>query len=145
MSSVPELTAPGTTLCHILLSSANIKLLLRGITFRQDRVSSPFLRLLTEVNKFNSGELCSTLYSSIDFSAKDLGRNLEPKKVALVGDGSKVGGEDPSRPTLRTVYIRFLLSFFNFGTPSVKEGVLEQRSLITLVFKHIKLDPPQLI
>ncbi|KAF8421240.1 ribosome 60S biogenesis N-terminal-domain-containing protein [Tirmania nivea] len=145
MSSVPELTTPGTTLCRILLFQANIKLLLRGITFHQDRVSSPFLRLLTEINKFNFGELCPTLYSSIDFATKDLGRNLEPKKAALVRDRCKIGDEDPNRPALRTVYVRFLLSFFHFGTPSVKEGVLGHRNLITPLFKHIKLDPPQLV
>ncbi|KAF8459585.1 ribosome 60S biogenesis N-terminal-domain-containing protein [Terfezia claveryi] len=145
MSTIAELTTPGTILCRILLSPENIRFLLRSITFHQDRVSSPFLRLLMEINKFNLGELCSTLYSSIDFSTKDLGRNLEPKKAASVGDGNKIGGKDPNRPALRTVYIRFLLSFFHFGIPSVKEGVLGQRNLITPVFKHIKHDPPQLV
>lgn len=122
-----------------------MKLLMRGVTAHQDRVASPMLRLLTEINKFNVGALSPQLYTSIDFTTKDLHRNLEPKKAAAQTATGEVITEDPNKPALRTVYIRFLLSFFHFGTTAVKQGLLSQRLLITATFKHIRSDPPKLI
>ena len=121
-----------------------MKMIMRGITAHQERVSSPMLRFLTEINKFNVGELCGACYTAFDFSIKDLGRNLEPKKTATVAPG-QVFREDPSRPVLRTVYVRFILSLFQFGTAIVKQGVLEQRAFISPIFKYIKSDTPILV
>ncbi|KAF8469027.1 ribosome 60S biogenesis N-terminal-domain-containing protein [Kalaharituber pfeilii] len=143
-SAIAELNTHGAALCRIIMKQENMKLIYRGITAHQDRVSSPMLRLLTEINKFNYGTLCHSLYAAFDFSVKDLGKNLEPKK-STVGEPGGVIQEDPNKPALRTVYIRFLLSFLQFGSATVKQGILGQRSLISPVFKHLKSDPPGLI
>ncbi|KAI5785562.1 ribosome 60S biogenesis N-terminal-domain-containing protein [Peziza echinospora] len=122
-----------------------MKIIYRGITAHQDRVSSPMLRLLTEMNKFNFGQMCPLLHAAFDFTVKDLGRNLESKKAESGTATAVAAREDPNKPTVRTVFIRFLLSFFQFGTPSVKGDVLGQRALISPMFKYIKSDPALLV
>lgn len=109
------------------------------MTGTKDNVVSPCLRMLTEMNRFNFGIMCGFVHSAFDFTLKDLPRNLEVKGNA------KAAVEDPSRPSVRTIFVRFFLSFLQNGEPSVRNEILGLRSWVTPVFKHLKLDTPSII
>jgi nucleolar pre-ribosomal-associated protein 1 len=134
-----EFKAYGITLIRTLLKPTTLKIIYRGLTGNKDHIVSPCLRLLTEMNRFNFGAMCGVVHSAFDFTVKDLPRNLEVKGL------TKPVVEDPARPSVRTVYLRFFLSFLQNGEPSVRNGVLGLRSWITPIFKHLKTDSAEII
>ncbi|KAA8908374.1 ribosome 60S biogenesis N-terminal-domain-containing protein [Sphaerosporella brunnea] len=129
-----EFKTYGTTLIRTLLRPTTLKIVYRGLTGNKDHIVSPCLRLLTEMNRFNFGAMCGAVHSAFDFTVKDLPRNLEVKGL------TKPTVEDPARPSVRTVYLRFILSFLLNGEPSVRNEVLGLRSWTTPIFKHLKTD-----
>lgn len=130
-----DLRPYGTILIKSLLHPSILKIVYRGLTGTKDHVTSPCLRMLTEMNRFNSGALCGFVHSSFDFTVKELPRNLELKNGA-----EKSIDEDPARPSIRTMSVRFFLSFLQNGEPSVRNEMLGLRSWITPLFKHLKSD-----
>ncbi|KAF3936057.1 hypothetical protein ABW20_dc0102904 [Dactylellina cionopaga] len=127
----------GVALTKTVLQPASIKLVYRSLGGNKDAICSPCLRLLTEINKFDNGSLCPLLHQSLDFTVKDLARNLEVKKTEKT---SAVSVEDPDRPSVRTVFVRFILSFFRYGTPNIKTDIMGLRAFTTPLFKHIRQD-----
>ncbi|KAF8251301.1 hypothetical protein K440DRAFT_91430 [Wilcoxina mikolae CBS 423.85] len=96
--------------------------------------------MLTEMNRFNSGAMCGFVHSTFDFTIKDLPRNLEVKSSVKT-----VVEEDPARPSVRFLFIRFFLSFLQHGEPSIRNAMLRLRSWITPLFKYLKMDTPSII
>ncbi|KAI5849195.1 ribosome 60S biogenesis N-terminal-domain-containing protein [Tricharina praecox] len=129
----------GTILIKSLLQPTTLKIIYRGLTGNKDKVVSPCLRLLTEMNRFNFGAMCGFVHSTIDFTIKDLPRNLEVK------GGAKATVEEIGRPSVRTQFLRFFLSFLQNGEPSVRNEMMGLRSWITPIFKHLKTDTPEII
>ena len=130
-----DLRPYGTILIKSLVHPSILKIVYRGLTGTKDNVTSPCLRMLTEMNRFNFGALCGLVHSSFDFTVKELPRNLEVKNAA-----EKSINEDPARPSVRTMSVRFFLSFLQNGEPSVRNEMLGLRSWITPLFKHLKTD-----
>ena len=130
-----DLRPYGTILIKSLVHPSVLKIVYRGLTGTKDNVTSPCLRMLTEMNRFNFGALCGLVHSSFDFTIKELPRNLEVKNAA-----EKSIDEDPARPSVRTMSVRFFLSFLQNGEPSVRNEMLGLRNWITPLFKHLKTD-----
>jgi nucleolar pre-ribosomal-associated protein 1 len=95
--------------------------------------------MLTEMNRFNFGAMCGFVHLAFDFTIKDLPRNMEVKCSA------KIVVEDPARPSVRTLCVRFFLSFLQNGEPSIRIKMLELRNWVTPLFKHLKTDTPSII
>jgi len=134
-----EFKSYGTILIKSLLQPATLKIIYRGLTGNKDKVVSPCLRLLTEMNRFNFGAMCGFVHSTIDFTIKDLPRNLEVK------GGAKATVEETGRPSARTQFLRFFLSFLQNGEPSVRNEMMGLRNWITPIFKYLKTDTPEII
>ncbi|KAK6544645.1 hypothetical protein TWF694_001334 [Orbilia ellipsospora] len=142
ISLFPTWKPHGVTLSKTVLQPPYIKLIYRSLGGSKDAISSPCLRLLTEINKFDNGSQCSLLHQSLDFTVKDLTRNLDAKKSEKA---DTVAVEDPDRPSVRTTYVRFILSFFQYGTPRIKTDIMGLRNFTTPLFKHIRQDSAVLI
>ncbi|RPB06083.1 hypothetical protein L873DRAFT_21321 [Choiromyces venosus 120613-1] len=92
--------------------------------------------MLTEINRFDHGSACGILCSAFDFTVKDITRNLEVR-------GGKVETTDDSRrPTIRTTFLRFIISFLQYGSSNIKNRVLGLRTWISSVFKYLRTDSP---
>ncbi|KAF8533077.1 ribosome 60S biogenesis N-terminal-domain-containing protein [Trichophaea hybrida] len=130
----------GTALVKNLLQPSSLRIIYRGLTSSKEQIVSPCLRMLTEMNQFNSGALCGYVHSTFDFTIKDLPRNLEVKNSVMVAVK-----EDSSRPSVRFLFIRFFLSFLQHGEPSIRNSMLRLRSWITPLFKYLKTDTPSII
>ncbi|KAJ6259322.1 hypothetical protein Dda_6222 [Drechslerella dactyloides] len=137
ISLFPVWKKHGIALAKTVLQPSYLKIIYRSLGGSKDAISSPCLRLLTEINKFDNGSLCPYLHQSIDFTVKDLARNLEIKKSEKTDEPP---AEDPDRPTVRTVFVRFILSFFQYGTYSIKADIMGLRAFTTPLFKHIRQD-----
>ncbi|KAF3924020.1 hypothetical protein ABW21_db0205406 [Orbilia brochopaga] len=137
ISLFPAWKRHGVALAKTVLQPSYLKIIYRSLGGSKDAISSPCLRLLTEINRFDDGSLCPYLHQSVDFTVKDLARNLEIKK-AEKSDEPPI--EDPDRPSVRTVFVRFILSFFQHGTHSIKTDIMGLRSFTTPLFKHIRQD-----
>ncbi|KAI5785180.1 ribosome 60S biogenesis N-terminal-domain-containing protein [Pyronema domesticum] len=135
-----DLQKYGIILIKSLLQQSTLKYVYRGITGSKDQVVSPCLRMLTEMTKFNFGIMCGFVHSSFDFTIKDI-----PKHLDVKNNSGKATVEDPARPSVRTLMVRFFLSFLQHGEPSVRNEMLGLRTWITPLFKHLKTDTPQLI
>ncbi|KAF3926571.1 hypothetical protein AA313_de0204070 [Arthrobotrys entomopaga] len=142
ISLFPTWKPHGVLLSKTVLQPPYLKLLYRSLSGNKDAISSPCLRLLTEINKFDNGSQCSLLHQSLDFTVKDLTRNLDVKKSEKV---DTVAVEDPDRPSVRTTFVRFILSFFRYGTPRIKTDIMSLRNFTTPLFKHIRQDSAILI
>lgn len=130
------LRASGFILCKAVLQQSYLRAIYRTLGLNRDHVVAPSLRLLTEVNRFDHGSVCGFLHSAFDFTVKDITKNLE------VRGGKAESTDDPRRPTVRTTFLRFILSFFQYGNSSVKNQVLSQRGWISPVFKYLRTDSP---
>jgi nucleolar pre-ribosomal-associated protein 1 len=129
----------GTALIKAILQQPNLKIIYRGLSGNKDHVVSPCLRLLTEMNRFNFGAMCGYVHTAFDFTLKDLPRNLEVK------GGAKTEVQDPARPSVRTLCVRFFLSFLQNGQPSVRNEMLGLRNWVSPIFKHLKTDTPSIV
>lgn len=123
-----------------VLSPNALKIIYRSLTSSKEYIASPCLRLLTEMNRYNSGAMCCTVYQSFDFTLKDLPRNIE-----LMRGASHNNDEDPKKPSVRMLFVRFLLSFFHYGSSSIKNNILGLRQWMTPLFRHLKTDTPVLL
>jgi nucleolar pre-ribosomal-associated protein 1 len=139
LSHNDELKAYGSRIIEAVLKPDNMKHIYRGLTGSHDYVVSPCLRLLTEMNRFGFGELCGLVHSTFDFTIKQLPRHLEVK------GSTKPGLETPEKPSLRTLWVRFLLSFMQHGEPSTRNDILRLRTYISHLFKHLKTDSPFIV
>lgn len=139
VSEIREWIQVGTYLCRAIIQPAILRQIQKCIAGGRDKVVSPCLRVLTEINRFNGGALCSQLYSNFDFSFKDIGKGLEVKRseVQLT--------YDPYRQTTRTVFVRFILSFFQFGSTQMCSEMLNVKAFMSPLFKHLKNDAPPVI
>ncbi|KAK6499839.1 hypothetical protein TWF481_010196 [Arthrobotrys musiformis] len=137
ISLFPAWKKHGVALAKSVLQPSYLKLIYRSLGGSKDAISSPSLRLLTEINKFDNGSLCPFLHQSLDFTVKDLARNLEVKKTEKP---DHVPVEDPDRPSVRTVFIRFILSFFRHGAQNIKTDIMGLRTFTTPLFKYIRQD-----
>ncbi|TGZ83023.1 hypothetical protein EX30DRAFT_339263 [Ascodesmis nigricans] len=129
----------GVTLIKSILQYANLKIIYRCLTGLKEHHKSPCLRLLTEMNRFDFGSMCATVHTEFDFTIKDLVKNF---------DGSKAGKgepEDPTRPSVRTLAVRFYLSFLQNAEPSIRTEVLGLRTWVNAIFKYIKTDTPAVV
>ncbi|EWC45411.1 hypothetical protein DRE_00810 [Drechslerella stenobrocha 248] len=142
VSLFPAWKKHGVALTKTVLQPSYLKTIYRSIGGPKDAISSPCLRLLTEINKFDNGSLCSYLHQAVDFTVKDLARNLEIKKADKT---TQPAAEDPDRPSVRTVFVRFILSFFQHGTPNIKADIMGVKAFTTPLFKHIRQDTAALI
>ncbi|KAK6363433.1 hypothetical protein TWF730_000864 [Orbilia blumenaviensis] len=137
ISLFPTWKKHGTALAKSILQPSYLKLIYRSLGGSKDAISSPCLRLLTEINKFDNGSLCPLLHQSLDFTVKDLARNLEIKKTEKP---DHVPVEDPDRPSVRTVFLRFIISFFRYGAHNIKTDIMGLRTFTTPLFKFIRQD-----
>ncbi|KAK6332334.1 hypothetical protein TWF696_003052 [Orbilia brochopaga] len=137
ISLFPAWKKHGVALAKTVLQPSYLKIIYRSLGGSKDAISSPCLRLLTEINRFDNGSLCPYLHQSVDFTVKDLARNLEIKKAEKTDEPPT---EDPDRPSVRTVFVRFILSFFEYGTHSIKTDIMGLRAFTTPLFKHIRQD-----
>ncbi|KAF3935554.1 hypothetical protein ABW19_dt0202635 [Dactylella cylindrospora] len=137
VSLFPNLRRHGIALCKTILQPPYLKLVYRSLAGNKDSICAPCLRLLTEINKFDNGSQCALLHQSMDFTVKDLGRNLDVKKT---DKSDVVAVEDPDRPGVRTVFVRFILSFFQYAPAGVKTDIMGLRMLTTPLFKYIRQD-----
>ncbi|KAK6515259.1 hypothetical protein TWF506_007602 [Arthrobotrys conoides] len=142
ISLFPTWKKHGVALVKSTLQPPYLKLIYRSLGGSKDAISSPCLRLLTEINKFDNGSLCPLLHQSLDFTVKDLTRNLEIKKTEKL---DQVPVEDPDRPSVRTVFVRFILSFFRHGTHNIKTDIMGLRTFTTPLFKYIRQDTAAVI
>ncbi|RVD84097.1 uncharacterized protein DFL_005865 [Arthrobotrys flagrans] len=142
ISLFPTWKKHGIALIKSTLQPPYLKLIYRSLSGSKDAISSPSLRLLTEINKFDNGSLCSLLHQSLDFTVKDLTRNLEIKKTERL---DRVPVEDPDRPSVRTVFVRFILSFFRYGAHNIKTDIMGLRAFTTPLFKYIRQDTAAVI
>jgi len=137
ISPAPAFQKNGIRLCKAVLQQNFLKIFYRSLTGNRDGITAPCLRLLTEVNKFDNGSLCDLLQQSFDFTVKDISRNLEPKRGI---NPQQIVTEDPARPSVRTTFVRFILSFLQNGSTNTKSEILGLRAFVTPLFKHIKSD-----
>lgn len=133
-----ELKPYGTVLCKAILQPTYLKIVYQNLRSNHDRISTPTLKLLTEINKFDFGSICGLLHSAFDFTTKDITKNfgIRGKEEVMAAT------EETKKPSVRTSFVRFLLSFFQHGSSSVKNEVLQQRVWITTLFKYLKYDAP---
>lgn len=137
-----ELKASGAVLCKSILQPTYLGIVYRSLVANKEYIASPCLRLLTEINKFDFGSVCGQLHSAFDFTIKNITKNLE----ASGGKGeAMVATDDLHRPSLRTTFVRFILSFFQFGNSSVKNEMIGQRAWISPIFKYLRLDSPLVV
>lgn len=138
-SDITEYNSEGSILCKVVVQHNMLRILQKCLVTARDRVVSPCLRLLTEVNRFANGMHCRLLYSNFDFTMKDIGKGLEVRRsdVQLT--------YDPYRQTTRTVYVRFILSFFLYGSTTIKNDMLGIKAVISPLFKFIRNDAPPVI
>ncbi len=85
--------------------------------------------------------MCATVHAAFDFAVKDLPRNLEIRGAAAKAEVE----EDPTKPSVRTLLVRFFLSFLQNGSSSIKNEMLGLRNWVSPIFKYIKLDAPGVI
>lgn len=137
-----ELKPTGAILCKSVLQPTYLKIVYRSLVSNKEFINAPCLRLLTEINKFDFGSVCGLLYSAFDFTTKNMTKNLE---VSREKADTTVATDDLHRPSLRTTSVRFVLSFFQFGSSSVKTGVLGQRAWISPIFKYLRNDSPLVV
>jgi len=131
-----DLRPSGFVLCKAILQQSYLKIIYRTLVSSREHVVAPCLRMLTEVNRFDHGSACGILHSAFDFTVKDITRNLEVR-------GGKVETiDDPRRPTIRTTFLRFITSFFQYGSSNIKNQMLGLRSWMSPVFKHLRTDSP---
>ncbi|KAF3179672.1 hypothetical protein TWF788_006977 [Orbilia oligospora] len=142
ISLFPAWKKHGVALVKSTLQPPYLKLIYRSLGGSKDAISSPCLRLLTEINKFDNGSLCPLLHQSLDFTVKDITRNLEIKKTEKL---DQVPVEDPDRPSVRTVFVKFILSFFRYGTHTIKTDIMGLRTFTTPLFKYIRQDTAAVI
>lgn len=134
-----ELRPHGIVLIKSILQQANLKIIYRCLTGVKEHHKSPCLRLLTEMNRFDFGAMCGAVHSAFDFTIKDLVKNFDASKAA------KGEVEDPARPSIRTLAVRFYVSFLQNAEPSVRSEVLGLRTWVNAIFKHVKTDIPAVV
>lgn len=132
-----DLRGYGNILIKSILQQSNLKIVYRCLTGTKEHHKSPCLRLLAEMNRFDFGAMCGAVYAAFDFTIKDLVKNFDAGKKGEV--------EEPHRPSIRTLMVRFFLSFLQNGEPSVRTEVLGLRTWVNALFKHIKQDTPPVI
>lgn len=137
-----ELKTAGAVLCKSVLQPTYLKIVYRSLVSNKEFVNAPCLRLLTEINKFDFGSVCGLLHSAFDFTTKNIMKSLE---VSREKADAVVATDDLHRPSLRTTSVRFVLSFFQFGSSSVKNEVLGQRAWISPIFKYLRNDAPLVV
>lgn len=137
-----ELKTPGAILCKSVLQPTYLKIVYRSLVINKEFINAPCLRLLTEINKFDFGSVCGLLHSVFDFTTKNITKNLE---VSREKADATAATDDLHRPSLRTTSVRFVLSFFQFGSSSVKSEVLGQRAWISPIFKYLRNDSPLVV
>ncbi|KAG0642181.1 ribosome 60S biogenesis N-terminal-domain-containing protein [Tuber brumale] len=139
LSQYYHLKPSGFVLCKAILQQSYLKIIYRTLISNREHVVAPCLRVLTEVNRFDYGSACGILYSAFDFTVKDITRNLEVR-------GGKVETTDDSRrPTVRTTFLRFITSFFQYGSSNIKNQILGLRTWVSPVFKYLRTDSPTAI
>lgn len=137
-----ELKTCGAVLCKAILQPTYLKIVYRNLVSSKDHVTSPTLRMLTEINRFDHGSICGLLHSAFDFTTKDITKNLEVRG----GKGETIiATDDLHRPSIRTTFVRFILSFFQHGSSSVKNEMLGQRAWISTIFKYLRIDSPLVV
>lgn len=137
-----ELKPTGAILCKSVLQPTYLKIVYRSLASNKEFINAPCLRLLTEINKFDFGSVCGLLHSAFDFTNKNITKPLE---VSREKADTTVATDDLHRPSLRTTSVRFVLSFFQFGSSSVKNEVLGQRAWISPIFKYLRNDSPLVV
>lgn len=137
-----ELKTTGAILCKSVLQPTYLKIIYRSLVINKEFINAPCLRLLTEINKFDFGSICGLLHSAFDFTTKNITKSLE---VSREKSDATVATDDPHRPSLRTTSVRFVLSFFQFGSSSIKSEVLGQRAWISPIFKYLRNDSPLVV
>ncbi|KAG0135253.1 hypothetical protein HOY82DRAFT_159464 [Tuber indicum] len=134
-----DLKPSGFVLCKAILQQSYLKIIYRTLVSNREHVVAPCLRMLTEVNRFDYGSACGILYSAFDFTAKDITRNLE------VRYGKVETTDDSRRPTIRTTFLRFITSFFQYGSSNIKNQILGLRAWVSPMFKYLRTDSPAAI
>ncbi|CUS10634.1 unnamed protein product [Tuber aestivum] len=131
-----DLRSSGFVLCKAILQQSYLKIIYRTLVSNREHVVAPCLRMLTEVNRFDHGSACGILFSAFDFTVKDITRNLE------VRGGRVETIDDLRRPTIRTTFLRFITSFFQYGSSNIKNQILGLRPWISPMFKYLRTDSP---
>lgn len=136
-----ELRQHGFNLCKTLLRIPQLKLIRRSLGAPKHKpfIISPVLRLLTEIVSFDGGTHAKELYTHREYT-------FEPQIVAhhVSGKGD-VQSQDPSKPSVRSNAIRYVLANFKYQQEGAKIDIIRQANINRALFAHIDHDAPVLV
>lgn len=132
----------GINLCRTILSTAQLKLLARGLSTSQakDQIIAPCLRLLTDVISFDGGLFSRKVYTCREFTFRSLARNLNLRRLA-----SENAGKNDKKITIREHALRFFLVNLVFQDAARRGDLIAHRDIISALFKDVREDDPVII
>ncbi|CAG8516621.1 23336_t:CDS:2, partial [Racocetra persica] len=136
-TNTPSLRSTGTIIIRNILRNY-MKPIIRNLSSDQYPLCQATLRLLIVIN---SHDITTTreLQESFPYGLKTLGKLLNIRK--------NDSNDQKSRPKddIRTLYIRFILTFLTHGDSKVRSCVLETKNFANAIFKGLSGDPYEFV
>ncbi|CAG8450593.1 16464_t:CDS:10 [Cetraspora pellucida] len=136
-TNTPSLRSTGTIIIRNILRNY-MKPIIRNLSSDQYPLCQATLRLLIVIN---SHDITTTreLQETFPYGLKALGRLLNIRKND--SNNQKLRSKDD----IRTLYIRFILTFLTHGDSKVRSYVLETKNFANAIFKGLSGDPYELV
>ena len=130
----------GTSLCHSLLKTDQVRLLDRGLAApkHKDFMISPCLRLVTEMMSFDAGSMAANVFSRRDNLLKRLDILLDP----ISRDRSE---PDRRRPTVRRNAQRLLLAMLRYLDTEARSELISQGKVLYSCVRNLASDGGDII
>ncbi|RIB18938.1 ribosome 60S biogenesis N-terminal-domain-containing protein [Gigaspora rosea] len=136
-ANTPSLRSTGTIIIRNILRNY-MKTIIRNLSSDRYPLCQSTLRLLIMMN---SHDITTTreLQESFPYGIKALGKLLNIRKNEPKDQTSHAKND------IRTLYIRFILTFLTHGDSKVKSCVLETKNFANAIFKGLSCDPYELV
>ena len=133
----------GLSLCETLLYQDQVQLLERGLNApaHKPHLTSPCLRLLTEVVSFDGGAVAADVFEKRDVLFKRLESLLKERENKSTDEGEI----DRTKPTLRSNAVRFVIANLQYQDAEVKSDLVLQGRLLHAALRGIENDHPDTV
>ncbi|KAI9093463.1 ribosome 60S biogenesis N-terminal-domain-containing protein [Phlyctochytrium arcticum] len=119
---------------------AHMKPVYRGLCSGKPPLTQSTLRLLISIAQFSSSTV-KELQETFNFSMKALPKLLNDRR----GTSKLSKPKNPGKEDVRTLYIRFLLSFMQKGNSIVKRFIMEAKDTLGSIFKGLYADSEEFV
>ncbi|TPX31859.1 hypothetical protein SmJEL517_g04918 [Synchytrium microbalum] len=111
-----------------------MKVVQRGLASGKHTIEQAMLKLLVSVISLGGG-MARDIVTNFNFTMKTLPKLLDVRKSSDQDNQKKARVED-----VRSLYIRFLLSFLEHGDATAKKSILEIKDLVSSIFRGMTSD-----